>query len=528
MPHSEPTEPTPAEPQKFYLTTPIYYVNARPHIGHAYTTVVADVLARRHRLLGHPTFFLTGTDEHGQKIERSAAAAGIPPQQFADGVSAQFRALWDRMGLTYDRYIRTTDPDHLRGAQVLFAELFRLGHIYLASYTGSYCVSDEAFVDLPAGTPCPDCGRPLETVTEENFFFRLSNFQLPLLNLIESDTLKITPEASRNEVLSFLRGDLRSLVVDSVNKELIEQPSHGLLDLGPPLTTGVPFTVGSPLTDEKMEQILDKAVKAREARKTSLGHFYVPGALKDLSISRSSFTWGIPVPEPAASLTKEPHVIYVWLDALANYMTAIGYGNPDPAAQIEFHKWWPANLHLVGKEITRFHCIYWPAFLLALNPATATTSASEAVILSEAKDPRISSSLQTTPEPEGAPSMTQSGMGEERTHFNSHCLGHTRSRVEPRRTRPPPRTATPNYPPSPGCPIHGAKQHEWKRKTPTSRAVPRRPRRLGQTAGSPNKSLPTAGSCSTTPKCRNPKETSSAPKPSSTPSAPFVPPNPFP
>ena len=182
MPSSDPQKSS-----KYYLTTPIYYVNGRPHIGHAYTTIVADVLARRHRLLGEDTFFLTGTDEHGQKIERSAAAAGIPPQLFADRVSAEFRALWDRMGLTYDRYIRTTDPAHKQGAQKLFRELYNRGWIYLSTYTGSYCVSDEAFVDQPAGTPCPDCGRLLETVTEENFFFKLSEFQLQLLDLIESN-----------------------------------------------------------------------------------------------------------------------------------------------------------------------------------------------------------------------------------------------------------------------------------------------------------------------------------------------------
>ncbi len=175
-----------SEQKKFYLTTPIYYVNARPHIGHAYTTIVADVLARRHRLLGDDTFFLTGTDEHGQKIERSASAAGIPPQQFADKVSAEFKALWDRMGLTYDDYIRTTEPRHATGVQKLFTTLYERGYIYLDSYTGSYCVSDEAFVDAPAGTPCPDCGRLLETVTEENFFFKLSEFQQPLVDLIES------------------------------------------------------------------------------------------------------------------------------------------------------------------------------------------------------------------------------------------------------------------------------------------------------------------------------------------------------
>ena len=349
MPQPEP-ESTPQDPTKFYLTTPIYYVNARPHIGHAYTTIVADVLARRHRLLGHDTFFLTGTDEHGQKIERSAAAAGIPPQQFADQVSQSFRDLWDRMGLTYDRFLRTTSDPHKQGAQRLFAELFRLGHIDLSSYTGSYCVSDEAFVDLPPGTPCPDCGRPLETVTEENFFFRLSAFQLPLLNLIESNTLTITPEASRNEVLSFLRGDVQSAVIRER---------------------------GANLDDAKVAY-------------SAQGKIYLPGALKDLSVSRSSFTWGIPVPEPAASLTQAPHVIYVWLDALANYMTAIGYGNPDPAAQQEFRKWWPADLHLVGKEITRFHCVYWPAFLLALNPATAASPSAT--------------------QPEGAPFMAQSDM----------------------------------------------------------------------------------------------------------------------
>jgi methionyl-tRNA synthetase len=275
----------------FYVTTPIYYVNARPHIGHAYTTIVADVLARRHRLLGEDTFFLTGTDEHGQKIERSAAAAGTPPHQFADPVSKSFEDLWKRMGITNNDYIRTTSDKHKRGVQHLFSELYARGFIYLASYTGSYCVSDEAFVDAPVGTPCPDCGRILEEVTEENFFFKLSGFQQPIIDLIESGQLSITPDSRRNEVLSFVKG-----------------------------------------------------------------------GLKDLSISRSSFTWGIPVPEPAASTAKQPHVIYVWLDALANYMTALGYGSDDDTL---FQKFWPADLHLVGKEIIRFHCVYWPAFLLA-------------------------------------------------------------------------------------------------------------------------------------------------------------------
>ncbi len=301
-------------PEKFYLTTPIYYVNARPHIGHAYTTIVADVLARRARAQGLDTFFLTGTDEHGQKIERSALAAGVPPQVFADGVSRSFRALWDRMGITYSDFIRTTEPRHHRAVQKLFRALQANGHIYLSSYTGQYCVSEETFVDGPPGTIGPD-GRPTETVTEENYFFRLSAFQQPVIDLIESGRLTIEPESRRNEVLSFLRS-----------------------------------------------------------------------GLKDLSISRSSFTWGIPVPTPGPVILTEgasapqstdlhatpsqPHVIYVWLDALANYMTAVGYGSDDPLDEARFKHYWPADLHIVGKEIIRFHCVYWPAFLLAAGLPT--------------------------------------------------------------------------------------------------------------------------------------------------------------
>ena len=273
---------------KFYLTTPIYYVNARPHIGHAYSTLVCDVIARRHRLLGEDTFFLTGTDEHGQKIERSAAAAGVPPQQFADEVSAQFRSLWDRMGLTYDDYIRTTEPRHKQGVQRLFSALQANGAIYLDTYTGQYCVSDEAYVDGPPGVICPDCGNVTETVSESNYYFRLAAYQDKLLAVIEANELLIQPETRRNEVLSFVRS-----------------------------------------------------------------------GLKDLSISRTSFKWGIPVPGD------EQHVIYVWLDALANYMTAIGYGSDAPADIEKFARYWPADLHLIGKEISRFHCVYWPAFLMA-------------------------------------------------------------------------------------------------------------------------------------------------------------------
>jgi methionyl-tRNA synthetase len=303
--------------QKFYLTTPIYYVNARPHIGHAYTTIAADVIARRHRLLGDDTFFLTGTDEHGQKVERSAAAAGVSPLQFADQVSASFKALWDRMGITYDDYIRTTEPRHTQGVQKLFQHLVDRGAIYLSTYTGQYSVGEEIFVEGPPGVLGPD-GKPTETVTEENFFFRLSEYQLPLIDLIESDTLLIQPESRKNEILSFLRGNVAEA------------------------------------TDARTPTAISK-----------LGNPYVPGNLRDLSVSRSSFTWGIPVPEPAASQTKQKHVIYVWLDALANYMTAVGYGSDDPARQEQLKRYWPADLHIMGKEITRQHCIYWPAFLLA-------------------------------------------------------------------------------------------------------------------------------------------------------------------
>ena len=317
--------------KKFYLTTPIYYVNARPHIGHAYTTIAADVIARRQRLLlgSDNVWFLTGTDEHGQKVQRSAEAAGITPQQFTDEVSAQFRSLWQRMGITYNDYIRTTEPRHTHGVQKLFSELYSRGHIYLDTYTGQYSVGEEMFVDGPPGTIGPD-GKPTETVTEENFYFRLSAFQGQLIDLIESGEFCIEPEARRNEVLSFLRGN-----APSANQESVILSEGG------------------------------KAAESKDLRFSTRGTPYVPGALKDLSISRSSFDWGIPVPEPAASTTQKKHVIYVWLDALTNYMTAVGYGSDDPAQQEQYKKFWPADLHLVGKEIIRFHCVYWPAFLLA-------------------------------------------------------------------------------------------------------------------------------------------------------------------
>ncbi|MGA3263059.1 MAG: methionine--tRNA ligase [Terracidiphilus sp.] len=277
-----------SSPARFYLTTPIYYVNARPHLGHAYSTIVCDAIARRKRALGIETWFLTGTDEHGQKIERSAALAGRTPVEFATAVSGEFRALWDRLGLSYDDFIRTTEERHKRGVQRLFATLRDKGFIYKGSYTGQYCVSDEAYVDGPPGTPCPDCGRITETVSEENYFFKLSAFERKLLEFYDANPGFMGPESTRREVISFVRA-----------------------------------------------------------------------GLKDLSVSRTSFSWGIPVPGD------EKHVIYVWLDALANYITALGYGSDKPADQARFKKFWPADMHLIGKEISRFHCVYWPAFLMA-------------------------------------------------------------------------------------------------------------------------------------------------------------------
>ena len=275
--------------EKFYITTPIYYVNARPHIGHTYTTVVCDTVARRQRLMGMDTWFLTGTDEHGQKIERSAIAAGCSPKEFVDRVSGEFRQLWDRMNLTYDDFIRTTEPRHVRGVQALFRRLQERGYIYKGSYSGQYCVFDELYVDVTEpGAPCPECGRPTETVQEENYFFKLSAMEEPLLKLYAENPDFIRPEARRNEVIAFVRSGLR-----------------------------------------------------------------------DLSVSRTTFKWGIPVPGD------EKHVIYVWLDALANYLTAIGYGSDDPKDKQKLERYWPANVHMIGKEIVRFHCVYWPAFLLA-------------------------------------------------------------------------------------------------------------------------------------------------------------------
>lgn len=277
----------------FYLTTPIYYVNARPHLGTAYSTIVTDTIARYKRAQGYDVFFLTGTDEHGQKIQRSAKAMNCTPQAFVDEVAQEFRGLWDRLDLSYSDFIRTTEPRHTRGVQQLFTLLKERGYIYKGSYTGQYCVHDEAYVEGPPGTHCPDCGRLTETVSEENYFFKLSAFERKLLELYEQNPGFIRPDTRRNEVLAFVRGGLR-----------------------------------------------------------------------DLSISRTSFSWGIPVPGD------EKHVIYVWMDALANYITALGWGSGDDTL---YQRFWAdtslrpsgAPLHIIGKEISRFHCVYWPAFLMA-------------------------------------------------------------------------------------------------------------------------------------------------------------------
>lgn len=276
---------------RFYLTTPIYYVNAEPHLGHAYTTILADAAARAHRLLGEDVFFLTGTDEHGQKIERSARKAGVEPRAFVDGVAAKFRELFADLRVSNDDFIRTTEARHRRAAEAIWRTVARRGDLYKAKYEGWYCTTDELYVpetQLAEGRRCPNCGGPVEWLEEENYKFRLSAYQQPLVDLYRERPDFVVPQARYNEALAFI------------------------------------------------ERGLD-----------------------DLSVSRTSFTWGIPVPD-------EPgHVIYVWFDALTNYLTAVGYGDPAPEAQSRFAKWWPADVHLIGKEIVRQHAVYWPAFLLS-------------------------------------------------------------------------------------------------------------------------------------------------------------------
>ena len=276
-----------------YITTPIYYVNGEPHIGHAYTTFIADTIARYERLKGEETFFLTGTDEHGQKIEESAKKAGKPTQEFADEISATFKNLWDEFGISYDKFIRTTDEEHKKGVQKAFLKMYEKGDIYKGEYEGHYCVSCETFfpeTQLIDGEFCPDCGRSTTIVKEESYFFKLSKYEKDLLKYYEEHLDFILPKSRANEVVNFVKSGLR-----------------------------------------------------------------------DLSVTRTSFSWGVPLPK---ELGDPKHVMYVWLDALLNYVTALGYGSDDTKL---LEKFWPADVHLVGKDILRFHAIYWPAFLMSLD-----------------------------------------------------------------------------------------------------------------------------------------------------------------
>jgi methionyl-tRNA synthetase len=270
----------------FYLTTPLYYVNAPPSWG-AYTTIVADTISRYKKMMGFDVFLLTGTDEHGQNIERAAQKQGIPPKELADRVYAQYLDLWKRLGIEYDGFIRTTDPRHYASVGELYRRAKANGFIYKGEYAGWYCVNCNTYApESDPSTPakCPDCGRDTEWISEESYFFKLSAFQERLIELYERNAEFIQPDSRRNEIMTFVRG-----------------------------------------------------------------------GLKDLSISRSKFRWGIPVPDDPG------HVFYVWFDALIGYLSGLGFGQHEE----KFSKYWPANLHLVGKEIVRFHTVYWPAFLLA-------------------------------------------------------------------------------------------------------------------------------------------------------------------
>ena len=279
----------------YYVTTPIYYVNDVPHIGHAYTTLACDVLARFKRLDGYDVMLLTGTDEHGQKVVKSAAAAGLDPQTFCDQVSARFRALAEAMNISNDQFIRTTEPRHIAACQELWRRIAANGHIYQDSYAGWYSVRDEAFYgenELVAddnGEKRAPTGAPVEWVEEPSFFFRLSDWAEPLMEFYAANPDFVLPKSRMNEVTSFVKGGLR-----------------------------------------------------------------------DLSISRTSFSWGVPVPDAPG------HIMYVWIDALINYITAVGF--PDDASEA-FTAYWPADLHMVGKDILRFHAVYWPAFLMAAGVA---------------------------------------------------------------------------------------------------------------------------------------------------------------
>lgn len=273
-------------PRPFYITTPIYYVNDAPHIGHAYTTVTADALARWHRLLGDDVLFLTGTDEHGLKVARTAEANGLTPQEQADRTSARFAEAWQELDISYDDFIRTTEPRHHQAVQALLQRAHDNGYVEQGTYSGLYCVACEAYyneADLNDGN-CPIHGRPVELFEEDNYFFKLSHFTQPLLDWLGEHPDAIQPESKRNEAIGLIRQ-----------------------------------------------------------------------GLEDVSITRTSLTWGVPVP------WDRDHVFYVWYDALINYATAAGYGS-DPEG---FDKWWPRVHHLIGKDILRFHCVYWPAMLMA-------------------------------------------------------------------------------------------------------------------------------------------------------------------
>jgi len=271
---------------KFSATTPIYYVNAKPHLGHAYTTIVADAVSRWHRLLGEEVHLLTGTDEHGLKIQQAADAAGVSPKEFADSIAPLFAQAWDRLNITHDDFIRTTEPRHAAGVKKLLQACFDAGDIEADMYRGQYCVACEAYFieeELIEGK-CPIHMKETTYVEEENYFFRLSRFEDRLLKWYEDHPNAITPGFRMNEVLGFIKG-----------------------------------------------------------------------GLNDFSVSRKTLTWGIPLPwDPS-------HVAYVWFDALANYITAVGYGTDDKA----FAENWPVDYHFIGKDIIRFHCVYWPAMLMS-------------------------------------------------------------------------------------------------------------------------------------------------------------------
>ena len=278
------------EKKKFYITTPIYYPSGKWHIGTCYTTIICDALARYKRMQGYDVFYLTGTDEHGQKIQKVAAAANTEVKTYIDGVVGELKKLWKLLDISYDKFIRTTDEEHMQAVQKIFTKLYEKGDIYKSQYEGWYCTPCEAFwtkTQLVDGK-CPDCGRPVELMKEESYFFRLSKYQDRIQKLIEEDKEFLQPTTRQNEMLN---------------------------------------------------------------------NFIKPG-LQDLCVSRTSFDWGIKVPfDPK-------HVIYVWIDALTNYITALGYGSDDDS---KFKRYWPADIHMMGKEIIRFHSIIWPAILMALD-----------------------------------------------------------------------------------------------------------------------------------------------------------------